>query len=366
MAKISNDITETIGNTPLVRLNRTAAAHGAQAEILLKLEFFNPLSSVKDRIGAAMIIAMEKAGVINPDTVLIEPTSGNTGIALAYVAASRGYRLKLVMPESMSIERRKMLAFLGAEIVLTPAAQGMKGSIATAEELVRTTPNAVMPQQFKNLANPEIHRRTTAEEIWNDAGGNIDYFVAGVGTGGTITGVGQVLKPRKPSLRVVAVEPEESPVLSGGQHSPHKIQGIGAGFIPDVLDRSVIDEIVKVNSATAIEMSRALARNEGIPGGHRTVVLRALSVDSAVRRDLTMSQPPRRPRTLNDARTEAEAAFKKTTTKVPEAPPKTTAIPGVKELVSLRIDQDVLEHFQEGGPGWQDRLNDALRKAIGK
>ena len=264
---------------------------------------------MKDRIGAAMIIAMEKAGVINADTVLIEPTSGNTGIALAFVAASRGYRLKLVMPESMSIERRKMLAFLGAEIVLTPAAQGMKGSIATAEELVRTTPNAVMPQQFKNLANPEIHRRTTAEEIWNDTGGNIDFFVAGVGTGGTITGVGQVLKPRKPSLRVVAVEPEESPVLSGGQHSPHKIQGIGAGFIPDILDRSVIDEIVKINSATAIETSRALARNEGIPGGissgaaiaaalanrqaagkrrqdhsgDRAVVLGALSVDGAVR-----------------------------------------------------------------------------------
>ena len=186
---------------------------------------------------------------------------------MAFVAASRGYRLKLVMPELMSIERRKMLAFLGAEIVLTPAAQGMKGSIATAEELVRTTPNAVMPQQFKNLANPEIHRRTTAEEIWNDTGGNIDYFVAGVGTGGTITGVGQVLKPRKPSLRIVAVEPEESPVLSGGQHSPHKIQGIGAGFVPEILDRSVIDEIVKINSATAIETSRALARSEGIPGG---------------------------------------------------------------------------------------------------
>ncbi len=244
--------------------------------------------------------------------MLIEPTSGNTGIALAFVAASRGYRLKLVMPESMSIERRKMLAFLGAEIVLTPAAQGMKGSIATAEELVRTTPNAVMPQQFKNLANPEIHRRTTAEEIWNDTGGNIDYFVAGVGTGGTITGVGQVLKPRKPSLRVVAVEPEESPVLSGGQHSPHKIQGIGAGFIPEILDRSVIDEIVKINSATAIETSRALARTRGHSGryflgscdcrrardrqapgkrrqdhsGDRAVVRRALSVDCAFRRNL--------------------------------------------------------------------------------
>ncbi len=222
-----------------VCLQIASSARWCSAAILAKLEYFNPAASVKDRIGAAMVIAMEKAGVINADTVLIEPTSGNTGIALAFVAASRGYRLKLVMPESMSIERRKMLAFLGAEIVLTPAAQGMKGSIATAEELVRTTPDAVMPQQFKNLANPEIHRRTTAEEIWNDTGGNIDFFVAGVGTGGTITGVGQVLKPRKPSLRIVAVEPEESPVLSGGQHTPHKIQGIGAGFVPDILDRSV-------------------------------------------------------------------------------------------------------------------------------
>jgi cysteine synthase A len=265
--QVFNSIVDAIGDTPIVRLRKLPQMHGVNATILAKLEYFNPAASVKDRIGAAMVIAMEKAGLINADTVLIEPTSGNTGIALAFVAASRGYRLKLVMPESMSIERRKMLSFLGAEIVLTPASQGMKGSIATAEELVRTTPNAVMPQQFKNLANPEIHRRTTAEEIWNDTGGNIDFFVAGVGTGGTITGVGQVLKPRKPSLRIIAVEPEESPVLSGGQHSPHKIQGIGAGFIPDVLDRSVIDEIVKIGSGTAIEMSRALARNEGIPGG---------------------------------------------------------------------------------------------------
>jgi cysteine synthase A len=265
--RVFDSIVDAIGNTPIVRLRRLPQQRGVNATILAKLEYFNPAASVKDRIGAAMIIAMEQAGVINPDTVLIEPTSGNTGIALAFVAASRGYRLQLVMPDSMSIERRKMLAFLGAEIVLTPAAQGMKGAIATAEEMVRTIPNAVMPQQFKNLANPDIHRRTTAEEIWNDTGGDIDVFVAGVGTGGTITGVGQVLKPRKPSLRIVAVEPEESPVLSGGQHSPHKIQGIGAGFIPDILDRSVIDEIVKINSATAIETSRALARNEGIPGG---------------------------------------------------------------------------------------------------
>lgn len=265
--RIYDSIVEAFGDTPIVRLRRLPGMHGVNATILAKLEYFNPAASVKDRIGAAMIIAMEKAGIIKPDTVLIEPTSGNTGIALAFVAASRGYRLKLVMPESMSIERRKMLAFLGAELVLTPAAQGMKGSIAVAEELLKTTPNSVMPQQFKNLANPEVHRRTTAEEIWNDTAGNIDFFVAGVGTGGTITGVGQVLKPRKASLRVVAVEPEESPVLSGGQHTPHKIQGIGAGFIPDILDRSVIDEIVKINSTTAIEMSRALARHEGIPGG---------------------------------------------------------------------------------------------------
>lgn len=265
--RIYNSIVEAFGDTPIVRLRRLPGMHGVNATILAKLEYFNPAASVKDRIGAAMIVAMEKAGIVKPDTVLIEPTSGNTGIALAFVAASRGYRLKLVMPESMSIERRKMLAFLGAELVLTPAAQGMKGAIAAAEELLKTTPNSVMPQQFKNLANPDVHRRTTAEEIWNDTGGNIDFFVAGVGTGGTITGVGQVLKPRKASLRVVAVEPEESPVLSGGQHTPHKIQGIGAGFVPDILDCAVIDEIVKINSTTAIEISRALARHEGIPGG---------------------------------------------------------------------------------------------------
>lgn len=265
--KVYDSIVDAIGDTPLVRLQRLPQARGVNANILAKLEYFNPAGSVKDRIGSAMIIAMENAGVINPETVLIEPTSGNTGIALAFVAASRGYRLKLVMPESMSIERRKMLVFLGAELVLTPAAQGMKGALATAEELVRTTPNAVMPQQFKNLANPEIHRRTTAEEIWNDTAGGVDIVISGVGTGGSITGIGQVLKPRKPSLRMVAVEPEESPVLSGGQPGPHKIQGLGAGFIPDILDRSIIDEVVKVNSATAVETSRLLARSEGIPGG---------------------------------------------------------------------------------------------------
>ncbi len=282
--KVFDSIVDAIGNTPIVQLRRLPQQRGVNATILAKLEYFNPAASVKDRIGAAMIIAMEKAGHINAETVLIEPTSGNTGIALAFVAASRGYRLKLVMPDSMSIERRKMLAFLGAEIVLTPAAQGMKGAIATAEELLRTTPNSVMPQQFKNLANPEIHRRTTAEEIWNDTGGKLDYFVAGVGTGGTITGVGQVLKPRLPGLKVVAVEPEESPVLSGGQHTPHKIQGIGAGFVPDILDRSVIDEVVTVNSATAIETARALARSEGIPGG--------ISSGAAIAAALAIGQRP--------------------------------------------------------------------------
>ena len=266
--RVYNSITETIGDTPLVRMHRMAKEAGAKADILLKLEFFNPLASVKDRIGVSMIEAMEKAGRIKPGkTILVEPTSGNTGIALAFVAAAKGYRLILVMPESMSIERRKMLLILGAQIELTEAAKGMKGAIARAHEIVAGIPGAVIPQQFENSANPDIHRRTTAEEIWNDTDGKVDIVISGVGTGGTITGVGQVLKPRKPSLRVVAVEPEESPVLSGGQHTPHKIQGIGAGFVPDILDRSVIDEIVKVNSTTAIETSRALARHEGIPGG---------------------------------------------------------------------------------------------------
>ncbi|MBC7582414.1 cysteine synthase A [Tardiphaga sp. vice352] len=265
--RVFGSVMEAFGDTPIVRLVRLPQQHGVDATILAKLEYFNPAASVKDRIGAAMIVAMEKAGIINAATVLIEPTSGNTGIGLAYVAASRGYQLKLVMPDSMSVERRKMLAYLGAELVLTPAAEGMKGAIAKAEELLRTIPNSAMPQQFKNLANPEVHRRTTAEEIWNDTGGDLDFVVAGVGTGGTITGIGQVLKPRKPTLKMVAVEPEESPVLSGGTHSPHKIQGIGAGFVPDILDRSVIDEIVKINSATALETARALARQEGIPGG---------------------------------------------------------------------------------------------------
>jgi cysteine synthase len=266
--RVYGSITETIGDTPLVELKRLAKEKGVKARILAKLEFFNPIASVKDRIGVSMIDAMEKAGKIAPGkTTLIEPTSGNTGIALAFVAAARGYRLILVMPESMSIERRKMLALLGAELVLTPAPQGMKGAIAKAEELVKATPGAVVPQQFENPANPEIHRRTTAEEIWNDTGGDIDVFVAGVGTGGTITGVGQVLKPRKPDLRVIAVEPEDSPVLSGGTPGPHKIQGIGAGFVPAILDRGVIDEVITVGNQTSFDTARLLARVEGIPGG---------------------------------------------------------------------------------------------------
>jgi len=265
--RVYESITDAIGDTPLVRLNRLPGMQDVKATILVKLEWFNPAASVKDRIGVAMINAMERQGLINADTVLIEPTSGNTGIALAFAAAAKGYRLKLVMPESMSIERRKMLAHRSAELVLTPAAKGMKGAIAEAEALVESTPNAVMPQQFKNLANPEIHRQTTAEEIWNDTDGKADILISGVGTGGTITGVGQVIKARKPGFKVVAVEPEESPVLSGGQPAPHKIQGIGAGFVPDILDRGVIDEVVTISSAEAVETSRALARHEGIPGG---------------------------------------------------------------------------------------------------
>ena len=265
--RVYGSITETIGDTPIVRLNRLPQSRGVKAVILAKLEFFNPIASVKDRIGVAMIDAMEAEGKITPDTVLIEPTSGNTGIGLAFAAAARGYRLILVMPDSMSIERRKMLALLGAELELTPAAVGMKGAIARAEELATQHKSAIIPQQFKNPANPAIHRTTTAEEIWNDTAGNIDVFVAGVGTGGTITGVGQVLKPRKPSLRVVAVEPTDSAILSGGQPGPHKIQGIGAGFVPDILDRSVIDEVATVTNQEAFDTARALARLEGIPGG---------------------------------------------------------------------------------------------------
>src|ERR1700758_3172373 len=250
--RIYASITDTIGDTPLVRIDRIAKEKGVVARLLGKLEFFNPISSVKDRIGVSMIDALEAQGRISPGRgVLVEPTSGNTGIALAFVAAARGYRLILVMPESMSIERRKMLALLGAELVLTPAPLGMKGAIAKAQEIVQATPGAVIPQQFENPANPDIHRRTTAEEIWNDTDGEIDGFVSGVGTGGTITGVGQVLKPRKPSLWIAAVEPNDSPVLSGGLPGPHKIQGIGAGFVPKNLDPSLIDEVVRIGNETA-------------------------------------------------------------------------------------------------------------------
>ena len=285
--RIYSSITETIGNTPLVRLDRLAKAEGVKANLLAKLEFFNPISSVKDRIGVAMIDALEAAGRISPErSVLIEPTSGNTGIALAFVAAARGYRLILTMPESMSIERRKMLAYLGAELVLTEAGKGMKGAIARAEELVATIPGAIIPQQFQNPANPEIHRQTTAEEIWNDTAGSVDVFIAGVGTGGTITGVGQVLKLRKPGVRIIAVEPEESPVLSGGAPGPHKIQGIGAGFVPDILDQDVIDEIVKVNSATAIATARLLARTEGVPGGISSGAATAAALEIARRPEM--------------------------------------------------------------------------------
>ncbi|WP_029349820.1 cysteine synthase A [Bosea sp. 117] len=284
--RVYNSITETIGDTPLVQLNRLPAQHGVKARILAKLEFFNPIGSVKDRIGVSMIEAMEEAGVLKPTTVLVEPTSGNTGIALAFVAASRGYRLILVMPESMSVERRKMLALLGAELVLTPAAQGMRGAVARAEELVKELPDAIIPQQFRNPANPAVHRRTTAEEIWNDTNGAVDAVVAGVGTGGTITGIGQVLKARKPGLRIVAVEPEDSPVLSGGQPGPHKIQGIGAGFIPDVLDRSVIDEVVTVGNQTAFETARAVARLEGIPVGISSGAAIAAAIEVGARPEM--------------------------------------------------------------------------------
>jgi len=266
--RIYDSITDTIGDTPIVRLDKIARAEGVTANLLAKLEFFNPIASVKDRIGVAMIDAMERDGRIRPgEATLIEPTSGNTGIALAFAAAARGYKLILVMPETMSVERRKMLRLLGAELILTEGAKGMRGAIAKAEELQATTPGAVIPQQFENPANPEIHRRTTAEEIWNDTQGAIDVFVAGIGTGGTITGVGQVLKPRKPDLHIVAVEPADSPVLSGGQPGPHKIQGIGAGFKPGVLDSSVYNEVVTVTNEEAFTYARLAARLEGIPVG---------------------------------------------------------------------------------------------------
>ena len=266
--KIYASITETIGDTPIVRLDKLAKEKGVNANLLAKLEFFNPMASVKDRIGVSMIEAAERDGRITPGkTTLIEPTSGNTGIALAFVAAAKGYKLVLCMPESMSVERRKMLAILGAELVLTPAAGGMKGAIARANELLAETPGAVMAQQFENPANPDVHRRTTAEEIWNDTAGEIDYFVSGVGTGGTITGVAEVLKPRRPGLKIVAVEPTDSPILSEGRAGPHKIQGIGAGFVPTILKRDLIDEVIQVSNDMSFETARHLAKLEGIPAG---------------------------------------------------------------------------------------------------
>ncbi|MBP2294018.1 cysteine synthase A [Azospirillum rugosum] len=266
--KIYDSILDTVGATPLVRLKRLADEAGVKADIVGKLEFFNPLASVKDRIGFAMIEAAERAGTIEPGrTTLVEPTSGNTGIALAFVAAAKGYRLILTMPESMSVERRKMLKLLGAELVLTPASEGMKGAIRRADEIVATDPNAYMLQQFKNPANPEIHRNTTAEEIWKDTDGKADILISGVGTGGTLTGVAEVLKARKPTFRAVAVEPEDSPVLSGGMPGPHKIQGIGAGFVPDVLQKDLIDEVVRISNQRAFETARKVARLEGVPVG---------------------------------------------------------------------------------------------------
>jgi len=285
--RVYDSIAETIGNTPLVRLSKIMAAAGSKADILMKLEFFNPLSSVKDRIGVAMIDRLETEGRIKPgETVLVEPTSGNTGIGLAFVAAARGYRLILVMPETMSLERRKILTHLGAELELTPGAGGMPVAVERAAELAKTIPGAVIPGQFDNPANPLVHELTTAEEIWNDTHGNVDALVIGVGTGGTLTGCARALKPRKPDLKIIAVEPSTSPVLSGKPRGPHKIQGIGAGFIPTILDTSLIDEIVTVSSDMAFDVSRMLARVEGIPGGISTGANLAAAISVAERPEM--------------------------------------------------------------------------------
>jgi cysteine synthase A len=280
--RLYSHIADTIGRTPLVKLNRTAA--GIDAAIYAKLEFFNPLGSVKDRIGAAMITAAEAEGRIGPESLIVEPTSGNTGIALAFICAAKGYRLRLTMPETMSVERRKLLSHLGAELVLTPGSEGMKGAIQKARDILSATPDAFMPDQFANPANPRIHRQTTAEEIWSDTEGQVDMLVAGVGTGGTITGVSQALKARKASFRAIAVEPADSPVLSGGKAGPHKIQGIGAGFIPDVLDKSLIDEVVTVSNDDAFATARQLAKQEGILCG--------ISSGAATRAALTVAARP--------------------------------------------------------------------------
>ncbi|MBI3708973.1 MAG: cysteine synthase A [Proteobacteria bacterium] len=285
--QIYDSVLDTIGATPLVRLKKFAAAHGVRADIVAKLEFFNPLGSVKDRIGLAMIEAAERQGRLKPTTVLVEPTSGNTGIALAFAAAAKGYRLILTMPESMSIERRRMLKLLGAELELTPAAEGMRGAIRRAEEIVRSLPDALILQQFQNAANPAIHRRTTAEEIWRDSAGKVDAVVCGVGTGGTLTGVGSVLKARKSSVRMIAVEPEDSAILSGGQPGPHKIQGIGPGFVPAILQRNLIDEIVRIGNETAFATAREVARLEGLPVGVSAGAALAATIEVGARPEMT-------------------------------------------------------------------------------
>ncbi|NCG10987.1 MAG: cysteine synthase A [Alphaproteobacteria bacterium] len=284
--KIYNNITETIGATPLVRLNRLPEQYGVSAEILLKLEFFNPMASVKDRIGVAMIEDLENRGLLTEKSVIVEPTSGNTGIALAFACAAKGYRLVLCMPESMSIERRKMLLLLGAELELTPAELGMKGAIAKAEELITNLDNAVMPQQFDNPANPEIHRNTTAQEILADTDGKLDAIISGVGTAGTLTGIGSILKQHNPDIKIYAVEPEDSPILSGGDPGPHKIQGIGAGFKPGNLDESLIDGVVAIGNATAFETARRLAKTEGIPGGISSGAATAAALEIAAMPDM--------------------------------------------------------------------------------
>ena len=284
--RVYNSILETIGNTPLVRIGKLAQEYGCQAEVLAKLEFFNPIASVKDRIAVAMLEAMEADGTIGPGSVIVEPTSGNTGIGLAFACAAKGYRCILTMPDSFSIERRKIMKFLGAELALTPKEKGINGAIEKAKEIIAATDKAVMPWQFGNPANPAIHRRTTAEEIWRDTDGVVDAVVLGVGTGGTLTGVGEVLKERKPDIKVIAVEPENSPVLSGGTHTPHMIQGIGAGFVPDVLDTNLIDEVLLVSNEEAIETSRRLAATEGIPGGISSGAALACAMRVAARDDM--------------------------------------------------------------------------------